>query len=248
MRKVLMRNNIDNKGGTLVSVINNVVVADSPDGKQWFNAFWDGKEMVYGQVLYEGRLRSLAASLDVVAHEFFHGVTEKTALLVYELESGAMNESYSDIFGTLISNYPEADWGKWNWLVGDGLSSETEAFRSMQDPAKFGQPKYMKDYRNLPNTQAGDWGGVHTNSGIHNFAAYNVMVAKAAKKYVFKPEEVAAIFYITVSQHLSRQSSFADSRRGCVIAAQSLFRKLPPAQLKKRVKAIEAAFSKAGIT
>jgi Zn-dependent metalloprotease len=247
MRDVLKRNNIDNKGGKLMSVVNAVVKADSPDGKQWFNAFWDSRQMVYGQVMYEGHLRSLAASLDVVAHEFFHGVTEHTARLVYELESGAMNESYSDIFGTIISNMGVADVGKWNWLVGDGLSAETEAFRSMQDPTKFGQPKLMKDFRVLPNTPSGDWGGVHINSGIHNFAAYHAMTAKSGGKYVFKPQEVAAIFYIAVSQQLSRQSTFADSRRGALLAAQSLFRKLPPAQLKKRVKALEKAFTKAGI-
>jgi Zn-dependent metalloprotease len=247
MRQVLMRNNIDNKGGRLISVINNVVAADSPDGKQWFNAFWDSKQMVYGQVLYESKLRSLAASLDVVAHEFFHGVTEQTARLVYELESGAMNESYSDIFGTIISNFSEADVAKWNWLVGDGLSSEMEAFRSMKNPEEFGQPKNMKDYRRSPNTPSGDWGGVHTNSGIHNFAAYHVMVAKAGGKTLFKATEVAAIFYIAISQQLSRQSTFSDSRRGCLIAAQSLFRKMSATEVRKRTKAIEAAFNKAGI-
>jgi Zn-dependent metalloprotease len=141
----------------------------------------------------------------------------------------------------------EPDVTKWNWLVGDGLSSEREAFRSMKDPTKFGQPKHMRDFARLPNTEEGDHGGVHKNSGIHNFAAYNVMAAKVAKRYVFRPAEVAAIFYITVSQHLSRQSVFADSRRGALIAAQSLFRKLPPAQLKKRIKALEGAFDKAGI-
>jgi Zn-dependent metalloprotease len=198
-------------------------------------------------VLFNGSLRSIAASADVVAHEFFHGVTDHTAQLVYELESGAMNESYSDIFGTIISNFANLDVGSWNWLVGDGISSSVEAFRSMKDPTAFGQPKHMRDFIILPNTEKGDHGGVHTNSGIHNFAAYRLMTAKSAGKFVFSPAEVAAIFYITVTQQLSRQSGFSDSRRGALIATRSLFRNASAAELAKRVKAVENAFSAAGI-
>lgn len=247
MRETLKRNNIDNKGGKIVSIINNVVRADSEDGKEWANAYWDGKEMVYGQMWYKTKLRSIAASLDVAAHEFFHGVTEHTANLAYEFETGALNESYSDIFGTLISNAAESNVGNWNWLIGDGLSTKEQAFRSMKDPTKFDQPKFMKNYRNLPNTEKGDWGGVHTNSGIHNFAAYNLLISISSGKYLLKPAEVAAIFYIAVTQQLSRQSVFADSRRGALIAARSLFRNLSASELDKRVKAVEKAFSKAGI-
>lgn len=247
MRSVLKRNNIDNKGGRLVSVVNAVVKADSTDGRQWFNAFWDGRQMVYGQADYKGKLRSLAASLDVVAHEFFHGVTESTAQLVYEMESGALNESYSDIFGTLISNDAIKSVDGWNWLIGDGLSSGLVAFRSMKDPTLYDQPKHMRDYRKLPNNSNGDWGGVHVNSGIHNHAAYLMMVSKRLGRFVFTPAEVAAIFYLTITQHLSRQSTFADSRRGAVLAARSLFRKLPPAQFTRKVGAVERAFTRVGV-
>lgn len=247
MRNVLKRNNIDNKGGKLVSVVNAIDSNDPMPNKQWFNAFWDGAEMVYGQVLNNGSLRSIAASADVVAHEFFHGVTDHTAQLVYEFESGAMNESYSDIFGTIISNFAEPNVGKWNWLVGDGISSSVAAFRSMKDPTKFGQPKHIGKFVVLPNTNNGDHGGVHTNSGIHNFAAYKLMTAKSGGKFVFSPAEVAAVFYITVTQHLSRQSGFSDSRRGALIATRSLFRNASSAELAKRVTAVEKAFTAAGI-
>jgi Zn-dependent metalloprotease len=247
MRNVLKRNNIDNKGGKLVSVVNAVVKADSKDGKQWFNAFWDGKQMVYGQANYDGKLRSLAASLDVVAHEFFHGVTDHTAQLVYEMESGALNESYSDIFGTLISNFALQDMTGWNWLIGDGLSTGLVAFRSMKDPTLYDQPKHMRDYRKSANNANGDWGGVHVNSGIHNHAAYLLMMAGQRNRLIFTPAEVAAIFYLTITQQLSRQSSFADSRRGAVLSARSLFRKLPPAQMMRRVRAVERAFARVGI-
>lgn len=249
LRDVLKRNNIDNKGGKLVSSVNCVVERDEdPAGsRNWLNAFWDGKQMVYGQVTFNGALRSLASSLDVVAHELFHGVTEATSRLVYENESGALNESYSDIFGIIVSNAAERDIAKWDWEIGDGISSSMEALRDMRDPTRFGQPKLMKNFRVLPNTRNGDFGGVHINSGIHNFAAFNVMTAKSAGKFVFKPAELAAIFYITLTQQLSRQSRFTDSRRGAVLATRSLFRTFPQAQIDARARAVEAGFDAAGI-
>lgn len=250
LRDVLKRNNIDNKGGKLVSTINCVVkrFENPKNSKVWLNAFWDGKQMIYGQALFDGKLRSLASSLDVVAHELFHGVTSGTARLVYQGEPGALNESYSDIFGIFVSNMAQPDIAKWNWLIGDGLSSGMEALRDMADPTRFNQPKLMKDFRKLPVTEAGDYGGVHDNSGIHNFAAFRVITAKdGAGKFVFKPAETAAMFYVALTQQLSRQSTFADSRRGVVIAARSLFRTLPQAQIEARVRAVEAGFDAAGV-
>ncbi|MEA2876514.1 MAG: neutral peptidase [Hyphomicrobiales bacterium] len=250
LRDVLKRNNIDNMGGKLISTVNCVLKRDErPVGsKNWLNAFWDGTQMVYGQVTFNGVLRSLASSLDVVAHELFHGVTERTARLVYQAESGALNESYSDIFGVIVSNLSEPDIAKWNWLIGDAISSSLAALRDMEDPTRFNQPKLMKNFRVLPNTPAGDNGGVHINSGIHNFAAFKVMTAKSGANFLFKPAELAAMFYVALTQQLSRQSGFADSRRGVVLATRSLFRTLPQAQIDARVRAVEAGFTAAGIT
>jgi Zn-dependent metalloprotease len=249
LQDTLKRNNIDNQGGRLVSTVNCVVVSESDDAKQWFNAFWEGKQMVYGQVDFGGKLRSLAASLDVVGHEMFHGVTDKTCKLEYALESGALNESYSDVFGAIISNFELADIGAWNWECGDGISSSEKAFRDLSDPTRFGDPKHMKDFVKKPNTRNGDYGGVHTNSGIHNYATYCVMTSKdAGGKYLFTPQQLAAMFYICLTQHLSRQSKFKDSRTGTILAARSLFRNLPSAQLEARIKAVEDGFAAAGIT
>jgi len=192
LRNVLKRNNIDNMGGRMISTVNCVVKRfERPkNSKVWLNAFWDGKQMVYGQALFNGKLRSLASSLDVVAHELFHGVTGGTARLVYQGEPGALNESYSDIFGVLVSNIAQPDISQWNWLIGDGLSSGIEALRDMADPTRFNQPKLMKNFQKLPLTEAGDYGGVHVNSGIHNFAAFKVITAMdGANRFVFKPEK-----------------------------------------------------------
>lgn len=248
LRDVVRRNNIDNRGGAMISSINCLVKSQSPGQKQWFNAFWNSRQMVYGQVLNNGVLRSLAASLDVVGHEMFHGVTEDTARLEYAAETGALNESYSDIFGALISNFSEPDIGKWNWEVGEGLSDSRQAFRDMSDPGKYGQPAHMRDFKVMPVTQEGDWGGVHVNSGIHNFAAYRVMTAKGdGGAYLFTPTENAAMFYICLTQHLSRTSVFADSRRGVLLAARTLFRNEAQTARDGKITAIEAGFAAAGI-
>jgi Zn-dependent metalloprotease len=249
LRDVLKRNNIDNKGGRMISTVNCVVKRfENPSGsKIWLNAFWDGNQMVYGQAPLKGELKSLSSSLTVVAHELFHGVTGNTSRLVYQSETGALNESYSDIFGIIVGNFEEPDIGKWDWLIGDGISTGIEALRDMKDPTRFNQPKLMKNYRDLPNTPNGDNGGVHTNSGIHNFAAFNVMTAKNGNAFMFKPAELAAMFYVALTQQLSRQSTFADSRRGVVLVTRSLFRTLPQDQLDARVAAVEAGFDAAGI-
>jgi Zn-dependent metalloprotease len=249
LREVLKRNNIDNMGGRLISTVNCVVKRfERPAGsKIWLNAFWDGTQMVYGQAKVNGELRSLSAALDVVAHEMFHGVTSGTARLIFQGETGALNESYSDIFGVIVSNMAEPDIAKWNWLIGDGISTGLEALRDMEDPPRFDQPKLMQDFRIMPLTEAGDSGGVHTNSGIHNFAAFKVMTATDGGGFVFKAAELAAMFYVALTQQLSRQSTFADSRRGVVLTTRSLFRTLPQDQLNARVAAVEAGFDAAGI-
>ena len=203
--------------------------------------------MIYGQAMFDNKLRSLASSLDIVAHELFHGVTAATARLIYQDEPGALNESYSDIFGALISNSAQPDIAQWNWQIGDALATGLKAFRDMSDPPLFGQPKLMKDYKVSPITLAGDFGGVHDNCGIHNFAAYKVMTARAGDGFLFKPEELAAMFYVALTQQLSRVSTFSDSRRGVVIATRSLFRKLPQADVDARAAAVEAGFDAAGI-
>ncbi|RWY75286.1 M4 family metallopeptidase [Rhizobium sp. WSM1325] len=247
LREVVLRNNIDNQGGPMNASINCVVIQESPGSNQWFNAYWNGMQMVYGQVLNAGQLLTLAAALDIVGHEMFHGVTDNTSRLEYAAQSGALNESYSDIFGILIANRGKLDPRLWDWRLGEGFAQGGGHIRDMSDPASCGQPAHMDQYRVLPVTQRGDWGGVHTNSGIHNKAAYLMLVAENSGTLVFTPDEVAAIFYVAVTQLLSRTSQFTDSRRVAVSAARTLFRISSPVQLARKVSAIEAAFDDVGI-
>ncbi|MBM3152488.1 MAG: hypothetical protein FJZ96_09865 [Chloroflexi bacterium] len=100
--------------------------------------------------------------LDVVGHEFTHAVIEYSSNLVYANQPGALNESFADIFGSLLDG---------NWLFGDNRVGGGGAIRDMSTPPIHGQPDTMPPVFS-PNTKEGDWGGVHTNSGIHNKAAY----------------------------------------------------------------------------
>jgi len=170
------RDSIDNRGMDLSGFVHR--------GNRYNNAFWDGQEMVFGDG--DGEIfTDFTASLDVIAHELTHGVTEYTANLEYHNQSGALNESISDVFGSLVKQWTltqtadEADW-----LIGAEVFTpafEGDALRSMKAPGTaydneiFGsdpQPDNMSNYQNLPDTDDGDNGGVHINSGIPNKAFY----------------------------------------------------------------------------
>ena len=248
LRTVMLRDNIDGSGGTMESSINCVVKRDSPGSKQWVNAFWNTKQMVYGQVKRPDGLRSLAANLDVVGHEMFHGITDHTSRLEYRLQSGAMNESYSDIFGTVIANRGNDDPRTWDWQIGENLLPGNKPLRDMSNPRRFDQPDHMDDFENLPVTENGDFGGVHTNSGIHNKAAFNVFTSEDEDRaLVLTPEETAGVFYLALTQRLSRTSQFADGRRAVLSSAQTLFRSQPAAERNRKIAAIGAAFDAVGI-
>ncbi|MGI8458565.1 MAG: M4 family metallopeptidase [Propionibacteriaceae bacterium] len=248
LRTVLFRDNIDDRGTALVSSVNCVVADATPGHQEWHNAFWNGAQMVYGQALHGAELRTLAANVDVVAHEMFHGVTDHTSRLEYAVQPGALNESYSDIFGTIVANLGADDPRRWDWELGENLLADDRPLRDLSDPARFDQPAHMDDFQVLPNTRAGDWGGVHVNSGIHNKAAYLVLTAAGDDGVLrLTPGEVAAVFYLALTQRLSRTSQFVDSRRAVVASARSLFRRLPAAERQGKITAIEAAFEAVGI-
>lgn len=246
LRKVLKREGLDNRGGAIISSIN--CCYGGQGQKEWHNAAWIGTQMVYGQRAMDGgKMRSYAVARDVVAHEILHGLTDNSARLEYAGMSGALNESYSDIFGIIVSNLVNPDVGTWNWEMGEELNDSGIPIRDISEPDKYGQPAHMDDYEFLAVGPLTDWGGVHTNSGIHNKAAYNLLNSKDAQgHFLFDPREVAAIFYLALTQHLSRTSKFIDSRRGVELAARTFFRNDP--RQKEKLDAIGAAFDAVGIT
>lgn len=241
LSKVLKRNSLDNMGGAVKASINCV---EEDDTKEWDNAIWHMDQMMYGQSDVNGKLRSWALAKDIVAHELTHGITDFTARIEYKGESGALNESYSDIMGLIIANFDEPDVKKWKWLIGAGLFGPGTALRDMRAPENFEQPSHMDDFKKLHKNN--DFGGVHTNSGIHNKVAHNMLTAKDSQgKYLLKPRDVAALFYLALTQSLSRTSRFADSRRGVELAARSLF--ATKRNKQDRLKAVAKAFDKVGI-
>ncbi|WP_200931885.1 M4 family metallopeptidase [Methylobacterium sp. Leaf85] len=153
-------------------------------GRYYNNAFWDGQEMVFGDgdgVLFT----DFTESLDVIAHELTHGVTEHTAGLEYHNQSGALNESMSDVFGSLVKQWKLGQSVETaDWLIGTEIFTPAlrgDALRSMKAPGsaydspdlgRDPQPDHMSRYARLPDSEEGDFGGVHINSGIPNKAFY----------------------------------------------------------------------------
>lgn len=203
------RNSFDNNGATMRSTVNFREISSQP----YNNAFWNGSQMVYGDG--DGvNLGPVGSALDVVAHEFTHAVTDHTADLVYEYQPGALNESFSDVFGYLIEGETR------DWLLGEDCytpNTPGDAFRSLQDPTLYDQPAHMNNYQNLPNTQAGDWGGVHINSGIPNKAFYLAATSINNNTYMAK------IYYRALTTYLSSYSQFTDARNALVQSATDLY-------------------------
>jgi len=179
--KVFNRDSVDGKGMRLDGYVHY--------GSDFNNAFWDGREMVFGDgdgVIFT----DFTLSLDVIAHELTHGVTEFTANLEYHKQSGALNESISDVFGSLVKQWSLGQTAaEANWLIGEDIFTPdigADALRSMKDPGHaYNNPQLGKDQQSdhmdrfvvLPDTEPGDWGGVHYNSGIPNKAFYLTAIA-----------------------------------------------------------------------
>jgi len=153
------RDSLDDAGMPLVATVRYCPAGgDCP----YQNAFWTGAQMVYGQ--------GYAAADDVVAHEMTHGVTQHESDLFYYMQSGAISEAFSDIWGEFVdlTNRKGNDSASVRWLLGE--DSPQGAFRSLSNPPAYGNPDRMTS--SLYACGAVDNGGVHSNSGVANKAAY----------------------------------------------------------------------------
>ena len=154
--------------------------------------------MVYGDGM---------AGLDVTGHGLTHAVTERTAKLAYHDQSGAMNESFSDIMGEMVERSVR---GSKDWLIGEDAS--IGVIRSMQDPTRFGQPDNLRNY----TTACADHGGVHNNSGIQNKAYFNIATS-------INSDRAERIFYRALTVYLSANATFEDGRAATLSAANDLY-------------------------
>lgn len=182
-------------------------------GSNYDNAFWNGQQMVFGDG--DGKLfNRFTISLDVIGHELTHGVTEHEASLTYSGQSGALNESISDVFGSLIKQYVNKQQAaQADWLIGAGLLAtgvKGVALRSMKAPGTaYDDPVLGKDPQ--PANMSGyvqtlsDNGGVHTNSGIPNHAFFLAAVAIGGNAW----EKAGRVWYETLADpHLKSTANF----------------------------------------
>jgi Zn-dependent metalloprotease len=212
-KEVFERNSIDGRGMRLEGYVHR--------GTGFNNAFWDGQEMVFGDG-DEQIFTDFTKSLDVIGHELTHGVTEFTAGLVYHNQPGALNESMSDVMGSLVKQWSlRQTAAQADWLIGAEVTTpgiEADALRSMKAPGtafdndlmgRDPQPDHMDNFAHLPDTEEGDSGGVHINSGIPNKAFYLTAIAIGGNAW----ESPGHIWYesLLASNAMTQFQDFADT-------------------------------------
>ncbi|MVM40632.1 T9SS type A sorting domain-containing protein [Spirosoma sp. HMF3257] len=222
------RNGLSGTGETMVSIVN----MPDDDGKAMDNAYWNGKVMAYGN----GKLlKPLAGGLDVAGHEMTHGVIQNTANLQYKSQSGAINESFADVFGAMIDRD--------NWTIGETIATPavlpSGALRNLSNPNQGGKSKDPNGYQPATMSQyettSDDNGGVHTNSGIPNFAFYKFAT-------VVGKEKAEKVYYRALTTYLVRTSQFLDLRLAIIKAAGDLY-----GATGAEVTAAKSAFDAVGI-
>ena len=207
------RNSINNAGFALTSYVNETATTN--------NAYWDGSIMHYGVRSTNG---AGITAIDVTAHELTHGLTQYTSNLNYSYESGAINESMSDIFGKAVQFWSKPN--DINWLLSNDMGW---GIRNMATPKTYSQPNcYQGTYW---YTGTADNGGVHTNSGVGNFFYYLLVNGGSATNDKGNAYNVTAlgltkanaIIYRSETVYLTPTSNYAAWRTACINAATDLY-------------------------
>jgi len=218
------RNSIDGLGFKLISYIHY--------DNNYVNAFWDGRRMTYG----DGNGTSITAltTMAIAGHEISHGLTSNTANLVYSYESGALNESFSDIFGVAIDFWARP--AQADWEMGDEIyTSGTNYFRSMSNPKAKGDPDTYLGTNYYLGTA--DNGGVHTNSGVQNYWFYLLTNGGTGTNdngdtYSVNGlglDTAARIAFRNLTVYLGRNSQHSDARFYAIKSATDLYGPCSPA-------------------
>lgn len=179
-------------------------------GQNYENAFWDGQQMTFGD---GGRLLYPLTSLDVVAHEVSHGVTEQNSNLIYQYQSGGINEAFSDMAGEVAEYYMQHQMGKENdWLVGASImkGSSNNAMRYFEHPSKDGQSiEHARDYNDSID--------VHYTSGVYNKAFYTL-----ATKNNWGIKKAFEVFLVANQVYWTADATYDSAACGVVKAADDL--------------------------
>jgi bacillolysin len=208
------RNSIDGAGFALISHVHH--------DNNYQNAFWDGQRMTYGDG--SGNNTPLT-SLDIAGHEIAHGLTSNTANLVYQAESGALNESFSDIFGNSVERVARPS--QFSWEVGEDLNW---VIRNMANPNANGDPDTYFG-TNWASLTGGDNGGVHTNSGVQNFWYYLLSDGGSGTNdngdaYTVNAlglTDAGRVAFRNLTVYLTSSSQYADARFYAIQSAVDLF-------------------------
>jgi Zn-dependent metalloprotease len=216
---IYSRNSIDNQGMELISTVH--------FGQNYNNAFWNGHQMTYGDG--DGNLfNRFTIAIDIIGHEMTHGVVQHEANLVYQNQPGALNESFADVFGSLVKQRTlNQTAAQADWLIGAGLFTSNvnaQGIRSMKAPGTaYDDPKIGKDpqpaHMDDIYTGSADNGGVHINSGIPNHAFY--VTAMEIGGYSW--EKAGRIWYITLRDKLNQNSNFQDAANETYKVAGELY-------------------------
>ena len=204
--QLFRRSSIDGRGMSLDSTVHY--------GIGFENALWNGRQMVYGHA--DGRLFTrFTASVDVIAHELTHGITQHAASLGYHGQTGALNEHLSDAFGIMVRQYTMGHSARdSDWLIGAEILGPDVRGRGIRSLARPGsayddpilgrdpQPSHMRDYVETSE----DNGGVHINSGILNHAFYRAAMAIGGKTW----HVLGRIWYAALTERLTPDADFAD--------------------------------------
>jgi len=211
------RNSIDGNGFLLKSYMHY--------NTNYNNAFWDGQRMTYGDG--DGSTFNPLTAIDITAHEIAHGLTSNTSNLVYSNESGALNESFSDIFGVSVEAF--ANNNSLNWIIGEDATPNGNGIRSMSNPNAFADPDTYLGTNYYTGTQ--DNGGVHTNSGVQNFWFYLLTVGGTGTNDINNAYNVSGLGIVNAARiafrnntfYLTPNSDYQDARFYAVQSAIDLF-------------------------
>ncbi|NKE05951.1 M4 family metallopeptidase [Mesobacillus selenatarsenatis] len=231
------RNSLDGNGMAIISKVH--------FGNGYNNASWNGRWMTYGDG--DGKFMiSLSAGLDVAAHEMTHGVISHSANLVYRNQSGALNESFADVFGALVD---DSDWEMGEDIMApEAKANGSTVLRSLSNPngvvvsneqrraysTNGGvYPDHMDEFYHMPTSV--DGGGVHVNSSITNHAAY--LIAQDLGR-----EKLGKIYYRALTVYLTSNSDFSDARQAIVQSAIDLY-----GEGSEEEAAVQSGFDAVGI-
>jgi bacillolysin len=234
---VLGRRGIDGNGGpayyTSIDGVTGLISSVVHYSTGYNNAFWNGSYMTYGDG--DGSQFTPLVTIDICGHEMTHGVTERTAGLTYSGESGALNESMSDVFGAMVELYANGAESANTWKVGEAAytpATAGDALRYMDNPHAAPNRGYTTDddpdHYAERYTGTSDNGGVHINSGIANKAFY--LVAKGGTHHLsgvtvtgIGTTAAAKIWYKALTTYMTSSTNFAGAKTATLNAAAALY-------------------------